>query len=132
MCVAFPSLLAFWFAVTYLLSIFPHIPSLLSIFPPSPSRTVNANLTHPSSSRLPLSAFYVTLIDSLGSTALIEDFTSWESGSGTEEDKLSLCQYPFLMSLGVKVGLLGWDGERQMVRFFSQVVLLHASLSVRR
>lgn len=28
----------------------------------------------------------------------------------------SLCQYPFLLSLGIKILLLTWDGRRQMVR----------------
>ncbi|GAA6035922.1 hypothetical protein JCM8097_005167 [Rhodosporidiobolus ruineniae] len=76
----------------------------------------NANLSLLSPSRLPLSAFYVTLIDSLGESALVRDFTAWESGeTGDEVGGFALCQYPFLMSLGVKMGLLGWDGERQMV-----------------
>ncbi|GAA5856174.1 hypothetical protein JCM8547_000803 [Rhodosporidiobolus lusitaniae] len=75
----------------------------------------NASLATPSSHRLPLPTFYVTLIDSLGSSALLDDFTQWEDGSAFERGQLSLCQYPFLLSLGVKMGLLGWDGERQMM-----------------
>ncbi|GAA6022166.1 hypothetical protein JCM10207_003931 [Rhodosporidiobolus poonsookiae] len=67
----------------------------------------NANLPH---RPLPLSSFYVTLIDSLGEPALVGDFTRWETA-----DRFALCQYPFLLSLGVKMGLLGWDGERQMI-----------------
>ncbi|GAA5828232.1 hypothetical protein JCM11251_002647 [Rhodosporidiobolus azoricus] len=77
------------------------------------------------SSSLPLSTFYITLIDSLGSSTLINDFVSWENGSSADEEAwetgggrgvgFKLCQYPFLMSLGVKMGLLGWDGERQMM-----------------
>ncbi|GAA6046592.1 hypothetical protein JCM3770_006226 [Rhodotorula araucariae] len=63
------------------------------------------------SQRIPASAFYVTLIDSLGDHALIEDFHAWEAQSGT----FSLCQYPFLLSLGAKLTLLAYDGERQMM-----------------
>ncbi|GAA5938505.1 hypothetical protein JCM10213_006945 [Rhodosporidiobolus nylandii] len=68
------------------------------------------NASHPSA-LLPLSSFYVTLVDSLGESAIVQDFVSWENREGAFE----LCQYPFLMSLGVKMGLLGWDGERQMM-----------------
>ncbi|GAA5907558.1 hypothetical protein JCM6882_004407 [Rhodosporidiobolus microsporus] len=81
----------------------------------------NALPRSPHSLSLPLSTFYVTLIDSLPSATLIGDFTSWEAGTGGDEPEggagngFKLCQYPFLMSLGVKMGLLGWDGERQMM-----------------
>ncbi|BGP44507.1 Putative E3 ubiquitin-protein ligase [Rhodotorula kratochvilovae] len=61
--------------------------------------------------QLPPSAFYVTLIDSLGDHALIEDFQAWEAQDG----HFSLCQYPFLLSLGAKLTLLAYDGERQMM-----------------
>ncbi|GAA5972605.1 hypothetical protein JCM11641_002933 [Rhodosporidiobolus odoratus] len=60
---------------------------------------------------LPLSNFYVTIADSLGEITLVKDFTSWEERNGA----FQLCQYPFLMSLGVRMGLLAWDGERQMM-----------------
>lgn len=94
--------------------------------------------------RVPLPAFYVTLIDSLGPAALFNDFETWET---TREYVLtcfwskfsfpprgdlgqalgltarptwcrtfSLCQYPFLLSLGAKILLLTYDGEREMVR----------------
>ncbi|TNY21652.1 Proteophosphoglycan ppg4 [Rhodotorula diobovata] len=61
--------------------------------------------------QIPPSAFYVTLIDSLGEQALLQDFEMWESQSG----HFSLCQYPFLLSLGAKLTLLAFDGERQML-----------------
>ncbi|BGP04499.1 Putative E3 ubiquitin-protein ligase [Rhodotorula toruloides] len=60
---------------------------------------------------LPLSAFYVTLIDSLGESILITDFQAWEN----RDSRFSLCQYPFLLSLGVKMMLLAFDAERQMI-----------------
>ncbi|GAA5960048.1 hypothetical protein JCM8115_004510 [Rhodotorula mucilaginosa] len=61
--------------------------------------------------RVPLTAFYVTLIDSLGPAALFNDFETWEATRET----FSLCQYPFLLSLGAKILLLTYDGEREMV-----------------
>ncbi|GEM06098.1 E3 ubiquitin-protein ligase HECTD2 [Rhodotorula toruloides] len=67
-----------------------------------------ANLNNRS---LPLSAFYVTLVDSLGESILITDFQAWENC----KSRFSLCQYPFLLSLGVKMMLLAFDGERQMI-----------------
>ncbi|GAA5898192.1 hypothetical protein JCM8208_000178 [Rhodotorula glutinis] len=67
---------------------------------------VNAKTRH-----VPPSTFYVTLIDSLGEHALIQDFQSWEAQTG----HFSLCQYPFLLSLGAKLTLLAFDGERQMI-----------------
>ncbi|GAA5922366.1 hypothetical protein JCM1841_003085 [Sporobolomyces salmonicolor] len=72
------------------------------------SLLVAANATN---KRLPLSAFYVTLIDSLGEQALVNDFQAWE----TRNDRYALCQYPFLLSLGVKTHLLQFDGQRQML-----------------
>ncbi|GAA5973337.1 hypothetical protein JCM21900_001675 [Sporobolomyces salmonicolor] len=72
------------------------------------SLLVAANATN---KRLPLSAFYVTLIDSLGQQALVDDFQAWE----TRNDRYALCQYPFLLSLGVKTHLLQFDGQRQML-----------------
>ncbi|GAA5925096.1 hypothetical protein JCM3775_006364 [Rhodotorula graminis] len=57
------------------------------------------------------STFYVTLVDSLGEAALIQDFQAWEAQTG----HFSLCQYPFLLSLGAKLTLLAFDGERQMI-----------------
>ncbi|GAA5837163.1 hypothetical protein JCM9279_005604 [Rhodotorula babjevae] len=60
---------------------------------------------------VPPSTFYVTLIDSLGEHALIQDFQGWEAQAGF----FSLCQYPFLLSLGAKLTLLAFDGERQMI-----------------
>ncbi|KAL8293694.1 hypothetical protein RQP46_000395 [Phenoliferia psychrophenolica] len=59
---------------------------------------------------LPLATFYCTLLDTLGPAALIESFRIWESRTG----QFSLCQYPFMLSLGIKILLLTWDGRRQM------------------
>ncbi|GAA5981179.1 hypothetical protein JCM10908_004009 [Rhodotorula pacifica] len=61
--------------------------------------------------RVPLTAFYVTMIDSLGPAALFNDFETWE----TTRETFSLCQYPFLLSLGAKILLLTYDGEREML-----------------
>ncbi|GAA5873156.1 hypothetical protein JCM3774_000067 [Rhodotorula dairenensis] len=61
--------------------------------------------------RVPLPAFYVTLIDSLGPAALFNDLETWE----TTRETFSLCQYPFLLSLGAKILLLTYDGEREML-----------------
>ncbi|GJN92174.1 hypothetical protein Rhopal_005204-T1 [Rhodotorula paludigena] len=76
--------------------------------------------------QVPLSAFYVTLIDSLGEHALVQDFQTWESQSG----RFALCQYPFLLSLGVKLVLLAYDGERQMMDRAREAV--RATLSTRQ
>jgi len=38
------------------------------------------------------------------------------TASPTSRRHFSLCQYPFLLSLGAKLTLLAFDGERQMVR----------------
>ncbi|KAK4049646.1 putative E3 ubiquitin-protein ligase [Microbotryomycetes sp. JL221] len=59
--------------------------------------------------RVPVSSFYVTLVDSLGEAALIHSFLRWEQRQG-----FSLCSYPHLMSLGTKMTLLEFDGKRQM------------------
>ena len=60
--------------------------------------------------RLACSHFYSTMADSLGLAAMIDAFRGWESG----ESKFSIVQYPFLLSLGIKVALLAFDGQRQM------------------
>ncbi|KAK4050398.1 putative E3 ubiquitin-protein ligase [Microbotryomycetes sp. JL201] len=65
-----------------------------------------ANTNQP---RVPVSAFYVTLIDSLGEAAITQSFLRWESREG-----VSLCAYPHLLSLGAKMHLLNFDGQRQM------------------
>ncbi|KAM0793760.1 hypothetical protein ACM66B_001178 [Microbotryomycetes sp. NB124-2] len=65
-----------------------------------------ANTNQP---RVPVSAFYVTLVDSLGEAAIVQSFLRWESREG-----LSLCAYPHLLSLGAKMHLLNFDGQRQM------------------
>ncbi len=62
------------------------------------------------SPRLDSSAFYSTMCDSLGLAAMVDAFRGWESG----ESRFSIVQYPFLLSLGIKVALLAFDGQRQM------------------
>ncbi|GAA6058525.1 hypothetical protein JCM10212_006964 [Sporobolomyces blumeae] len=68
----------------------------------------NANRSNP----LPLSSFYVSMLDTLGEDALTADFLAWESG---DDSTFSFCQYPFLISLGVKSHFLHFDGQRQMM-----------------
>lgn len=60
--------------------------------------------------RLPISSFYCTLVDALGEASAVESFVRWEQRTG-----FTLCQYPFLLSLGIKIHLLTFDGQRQMV-----------------
>jgi E3 ubiquitin-protein ligase HECTD2 len=56
---------------------------------------------------LATSDFYITLLDD---SDLVADFESWER----KEGKLSFCQYPFLLSIGAKIQILGHDAKRQM------------------
>lgn len=56
---------------------------------------------------LPVSDFYVSMVDSVD---LVADFEAWESKRG----KFSFCQYPFLMSIWAKIQILGYETRRQM------------------
>ncbi|KAI5481770.1 E3 ubiquitin-protein ligase HECTD2 [Pseudohyphozyma bogoriensis] len=60
--------------------------------------------------RVPLEAFYATLIDALDPTTMIQAFEQWE----THSQSFTLCQYPFLLSLGTKMGLLSYENQREM------------------
>ncbi|CAM0135849.1 unnamed protein product [Umbelopsis sp. WA50703] len=58
------------------------------------------------SSKLPLSAFYNTMVDYVN---LMADFESWQSRSG----KFSFCQYPFMISMGAKMEIMESDARDQ-------------------
>ncbi|EEB07324.2 ubiquitin-protein ligase E3 [Schizosaccharomyces japonicus yFS275] len=53
------------------------------------------------------SHFYNTMVDYID---LISDFDSWEQRS----TKFCFCQYPFLLSMGVKMRIMEYDARRQM------------------
>ncbi|KAJ2958616.1 hypothetical protein NQZ79_g5793 [Umbelopsis isabellina] len=62
-----------------------------------------ANSTSP---KIPLSAFYNTMVDYVN---LMADFESWQSRSG----KFSFCQYPFMISMGAKMEIMESDARDQ-------------------
>lgn len=64
-------------------------------------------ISNPRWQRLPLSDFYISMIDYVD---LVFDFDSWES----KKSKFSFCQYPFLMSIWAKTQVLEHDTRRQM------------------
>jgi E3 ubiquitin-protein ligase HECTD2 len=53
------------------------------------------------------SSFYNTLLDYHD---MIADFKVWES----KRDKFAFCQYPFFLSMGMKIKILEYDARRQM------------------
>ncbi|KAG0243867.1 putative E3 ubiquitin-protein ligase [Actinomortierella wolfii] len=58
--------------------------------------------------KVPIDEFYNMLVDVI---SLPLDFMAWESRSTT---RFSFCQYPFLISMGAKTQIMGWDAKRQM------------------
>ncbi|KAK4241099.1 hypothetical protein C8A03DRAFT_41495 [Achaetomium macrosporum] len=56
---------------------------------------------------LATSDFYMTLLDD---SDLVADFEAWER----RQDRLSFCQYPFLLSIGAKIRILEHEARRQM------------------
>jgi E3 ubiquitin-protein ligase HECTD2 len=56
---------------------------------------------------LATSDFYMTLLDD---SDLVADFEAWER----KQERLSFCQYPFLLSTGAKIRILEHEARRQM------------------
>lgn len=56
---------------------------------------------------LPMSDFYVSMIDCMDLVADFEEF-------GKKGSKFTFCQYPFLMSVWAKTQVLEYDSKRQM------------------
>lgn len=68
-----------------------------------------SNLRQP---RLPLACAYVSILDTLPPNEIVASFQRWESGVSS----FALAQYPFVLSLAIKMQLLSFDATRQMER----------------
>ncbi|GAA5908002.1 putative E3 ubiquitin-protein ligase HUL4 [Sporobolomyces salmoneus] len=117
----------------------PHLSSLILSCPPTSSPTdlwqlrsgaklaglylaARNSKTDSRGSSIKLSEFYVTAIDALGEEEWIADFLSWEESAAEESTSVEnlrkefrFCQYPFLLSLGVKKRLLEFENQRQIM-----------------
>lgn len=72
-----------------------------------------ANSNRAPHEQIPVTTFYCSAIDILDQSGLCASFEGWEA----QTDQFSLCQYPFLISLGSKLVLLRYEYIRSMVRF---------------
>lgn len=77
----------------------------------TPAETNMTSLSRPRAKThgqlLPTSDYYNTLLDYHD---LVADFKAWES----KKAKFAFCQYPFFLSMGVKIKVLEYDAHRQM------------------
>lgn len=77
----------------------------------TPAETNMTSLSRPRAKThgqlLPTSDYYNTLLDYHD---LVADFKAWES----KKAKFAFCQYPFFLSMGVKIKVLEYDARRQM------------------
>ena len=55
--------------------------------------------------------FYSLAIDSVGPSLWIADFEEWEKRRATR--RFSFCQYPFIMSLGMKLAIMKFETDRR-------------------
>ncbi|GAA6022569.1 hypothetical protein JCM11491_005602 [Sporobolomyces phaffii] len=83
------------------------------------ARSRNDRNTNSGDDEIKLSEFYVTAIDALGEDAWIQDFLEWEESALEAPDSghqtmFQFCQYPFLLSLGIKKRLLEFENQRQI------------------
>ncbi|KAJ2515057.1 putative E3 ubiquitin-protein ligase [Coemansia sp. RSA 1939] len=76
-----------------------------------------ANLLLPSKARLPVDAFYNKTIESMD---LVADYDAWQTRT---PGAFSFCQYPFLLSLAVKVQIMQVDAARQMNSKLKEAVI---------
>ncbi|KAI8929326.1 hypothetical protein BC831DRAFT_444044 [Entophlyctis helioformis] len=69
--------------------------------------------------RLSLSLFYNTVVDYID---LIADFHRWQQSASASPRPFSICEYPFLISLGSKMLILDLDAREQMFSRFRDAV----------